>query len=82
MRNNVNDSFYLLHKDDKYWLDKEGKLWNIYEMDIWHVYYTVKMLEKRNKKLMRLGYSLYQIPDLLIERYEKEFCNIFPQYCI
>jgi len=81
MKKTLKDTYYSLRKDDKLWMDKEGKIWHIYEMDIWHVYHTVKMLERKNKVLEKNNFRKIDIPDLLLKRM-KDFCKIFPQYCI
>ena len=81
MRTSPKDTFYSLKKDDTKWMDREGNILEIKDMDIWHIFFTLNMLNERNATLEG-KWDLYQIPELLTQRYENEFCVEFPEHCI
>jgi len=82
MRTDNKDTFYELRKDDTKWMDSEGVVHEISEMDLWHIYNTVNMLRRRSNLNKYLGGERIEIPDLMIERLETEFAEIYPEYLI
>jgi hypothetical protein len=82
MRTSNQDTFYEVKKDDTKWMDAKGKIHDIYFMDLWHIYNTVNMLNRKSDYNESIGFERFEIPDLMIERLETEFADLYPEYLI
>ena len=71
MRTKPTHNFRKLKKDDKLWMTSDGEIVPIAAMKCRHIFYAVKLLQKESPKYKKVFGKEIEIPELMLERYEK-----------
>ena len=71
MRTKPTHNFRELKKDDKLWMTSSGDIVPIVSMKCTHIFYAVKLLQKESPKYKKVYKKEIEIPELMLERYEK-----------